>query len=86
MERLGFEFDRIRQTIAEFRAAHDEVVRLWRNDYRFAAESHIRGWLNDIGAYHGVKGDVLKANARRLLTAARSIVNTGVYLWTSKKK
>jgi hypothetical protein len=86
LERLGYELEQIQQTATEFRAAHNEVVRLWRNDFRFAAESHIRGWLNDIRAYDSVKGDVLKANARKLLAAAQSIVNTGVFLWTSKKK
>lgn len=86
LERKGFEPERIQQTIAEFRAAHDVVVRLWRNDYRFTGEAQIRGWLNFIGAYHGIKGDALKANARRLLEAARTIINTGVYLWTSKKR
>ena len=86
LERLGYELDRIQQTTIEFRAAHDVVVRLWRNDYRFAAESHIRSWLNEIRAYHGTKGDVLKANARQFVAAAQTIINTGVYLWTSKKR
>jgi HEPN domain-containing protein len=86
LESLGYEPEEIQQTAAEFRAAHNEVVRLWRNDLRFAAERHLRGWLNDMGAYDRVKGDVLKANARKLLAAAQGIVNTGVYLWTSKKK
>ena len=86
MELRGFSEERIRQTIVEFRAAHDEIVRLWRNDYRFASEAQIRGWLRVVGAYYGTKGDVLKANARRLLVAAQTILNTGVLLWTSKRK
>jgi hypothetical protein len=86
LELRGFEPQRINETILEFRAAHDVVIRLWRNDYRFAAEPHIRGWLNEIGALVGVKGDSLKANARRLIQSAQTIVNTGVMLWTSRKK
>lgn len=86
LEQQGYDLERTLQTMAEFRAAHDTVVRFWRNDGRFAAEAHLRGWLNAIGAYHGVRGDVLKASARRLLTAAQTIVNTGVFVWTSKKK
>jgi hypothetical protein len=43
LEQQGFEPERALQTIAEFRAAHDTVVRLWRNDGRFAAEAHLRG-------------------------------------------
>jgi hypothetical protein len=86
LEQRGLAWDDIQQIIEEFRAAHDDVVRLWRNDYRFAAELHIRSWLTHIAAYHGVKGDLLKANARRLLISAQAIIDTGVYLWTSKKK
>lgn len=86
LERRGLAWEQIQATVEEFRAAHDVVVRLWRNDFRFAAQAHIRGWLNQMGAYHGIKGDVLKVNARYLLTASRTIVDTGVFLWTSKKK
>lgn len=86
LERRGLSLEEINDAIAEFAAANDVVVRLWRNDYRFAAEAHIRGWLNDIRAYHGIKGDVLKANARRMLDASETIVDAGVLLWTSKKK
>jgi hypothetical protein len=66
LEARGLPLEKINDAVAEFAAAHDIVVRLWRNDYRFAAQSHIRGWLNEIGAYHGIRGDVLKVNALRL--------------------
>ena len=86
LERRGLSPEQIDQTIVEFAAAHDVVVRLWQNDFRFAGDAQIRGWLNALRAYHGVKGDVLKANCRRLLQAAQTIVDAGVLLWISRKK
>jgi len=68
------------------RAAMNEVVILWHNNLRFASEASLKAFLNNIGRLKGVKGDPLKKNALDLLSAAQTVVNRGVTLWTSKTK
>ena len=76
----------VRRTITEFLAAKDDVTRFWSNDFRFASDAQIRGYLAAIGAYRGKRGDLLKVSASTILSAAQKIVDTGVILWTFKKK
>ena len=54
---------------------------LWRNNYRFASEARL--WLTSkqMELYQKVKGDALKANAHRLLTAAQKLIDNGVLQW-----
>jgi HEPN domain-containing protein len=86
LERQGLEPEQIQQTVVDFHTACETVIRLWENDYRFADESQIRGRLRDAGQLVGVKGDAVKANARRTWSAAMKVIETGRVLWTSGKK
>jgi HEPN domain-containing protein len=53
----------------------------WSNDYRYASEARLRAHLRKIGLVRKVKGDVLKANANRLILAASWVVQEGERLW-----
>lgn len=63
-------------------AAAETVHHLWANDYRFASESRMRAHLKRLQLGRRIKGDVLKANAKRLLDASTSFINKGVLSWT----
>ena len=82
----GLAEEAVRRTITEFLAAKDDVTRFWSNDFRFGSDAQIRGYLVTIGAYRGKRGDLLKVSASTILSAAQKIVDTGVILWTFKKK
>jgi hypothetical protein len=68
------------------RAAMNTTVALWSNTFRFAPDDRVRARLKEMGHYHGVKGDVLKAKAKQLVEAAQFVVDRGVVLWNSKKR
>jgi HEPN domain-containing protein len=83
-ERRGLSQAEIKEYAHELRAGVTEIYLLWSNDYRYAAEERLRAHLKKIGELRrGIKGDLLKANARRLLTAAERFINRGARLWTS---
>ena len=66
--------------------AMNQVITLWHNNLRFASEASLKAFLNKINRLHGVKGDPLKKNALDLLNAAKTVIDRGVTLWTSKTK
>lgn len=78
--------DEIRRTSVEIRTAMNEVAILWHNNLRFASESKLRAFLNQIGRLQRTKGDALKKNAFDLIDAAGIIVDRGIVLWTSKTR
>ena len=86
MRRKGASEDVIRASGLELRAAMNEVIILWHNNLRFASEASLKSILNKIHKLQGVKGDPLKKNAMDLLSAAQTVINRGVTLWTSKRK
>jgi HEPN domain-containing protein len=53
----------------------------WANDFRYRSEADLRKHLKRIGADRGIKGNVLKENARRSMEAASSFVRIGVKAW-----
>jgi hypothetical protein len=53
----------------------------WANDFRYRSEADLRKHLKRIGADRGIKGNVLKENARRTMEAASSFVRIGVKAW-----
>ena len=63
------------------RQAVNAVAVLWSNDYRYASEDRLRAHLRNLQLHRGIKGNVLKANALRLLKAAQRIVAEGEQLW-----
>ena len=54
-----------------------EICLLWANSYRYASEDRLRRDLRKRRLWAGVRGDILKANCLRLLTAAELIVKEG---------
>jgi hypothetical protein len=71
----------------ELRAAVNEIALLWSNDYRYASESRLRSHLQkEARLRSGVRGDLLKANAQRLLNAAQTFIDKGYLLWNSSRK
>jgi hypothetical protein len=63
-----------------------DVYNLWANDYRYASESRLRSELTSRRNIHGIKGDVLKAGACRLLNSAETLIERGALIWTSLPK
>ena len=60
-----------------------DIYILWSNDYRYASEDRLRTHLKkDIRLRSGIKGDILKAQARRLIAAARKFIDKGSLRWT----
>jgi|SRR4051794_5834241 HEPN domain-containing protein len=86
LERQGLSAAKTKETIVDFRTACETVIRLWENDYRFADVSQIRGRLRDLGQLVGVRGDAVKANSRRIWSAAMKVIETGRVLWISARK
>ena len=82
----AFSEDEKRQSSMMLRASVSEVVALWHNSLRFAAESGLRAFLRSKGRLHGIKGNALKKNSADLLNSAQTIIDRGVVLWISKKK
>lgn len=73
------------EVVQELRASMNLVVALWHNNLRYASEQRLRSFLVTLGAHHGIKGDIAKANTVRLLEAAQILVDKGVGLWTSRR-
>jgi hypothetical protein len=63
------------------RAAGNEVIRLWANNYRFASEDRLRAHLKKITRYRRIKGDYLKEQARGFLNSAQRFMEKGVVQW-----
>ena len=76
----------ILKRIADLSAAVNQIVVLWSNNFRFAADPILRRHFNRRGMYRVVRGDLLRELSRRLLAAALEVVNQGVFLWTFARK
>ncbi len=65
----------------ELEAAVSIVATHWHNNYRYASEVRVRAHLKHMKLYQKVKGDLLKANALKLLSAAQVVINKGLVSW-----
>jgi hypothetical protein len=73
--------------VRALRASLNAICELWSNMLRFASEARTLAWLKKNPVLrHGIKGDILKENARRLLEATQIFVSKGVGQWTSSLK
>lgn len=86
MRRKGATDDAIRNSVVRLRAAMNEVGILWNNNLRFASETSLKAFLNQIGRLQGVKGDPLKKNAADLLGSAQFVITRGILLWPSQTR
>jgi HEPN domain-containing protein len=77
----GLSLHEARRFVRERHAAVVAVCTLWANDYRFASEDRLRSHLKRIRLDRGVRGDYLKENTRKLLTAAGKLIDMGVAQW-----
>jgi HEPN domain-containing protein len=59
----------------------NDIFILWHNNYRFASEARLLAHLKKMKLYEGLKGDPLKANALRLLSASQRFIDRGVLQW-----
>jgi HEPN domain-containing protein len=82
----GLSEDQVNRYLRELQASLSEIYSLWRNDFRFASEKRLRAHLKHLRLERGVRGDFLKANAGKLLSAAQTFINKGVMQWTSSTK
>jgi HEPN domain-containing protein len=57
------------------------VVARWSNDHRYRGEEALRRYLKRAALDRGIKGDFLKENARRIISAATELVSIGVQRW-----
>lgn len=76
----------IRQVLKleEFYAANSAVASVsfrWANDFRYRSTEDLTRFLKRIGADRGIKGSVLKENARRSVEAAAEVVRIGAKAW-----
>jgi hypothetical protein len=69
------------QYIKELRISVNDVYLIWANDYRYASEKRLRSHLLEKKIVLKAKGELLKAIALRMLTAAEKFITRGVLLW-----
>ncbi len=81
LEEKGLTSAQIENHEKELWASVNDVFILWHNNYRFASEARLLAHLKKMKLYEGVRGDPLKANALRLLTAAQRFIDRGVLQW-----
>ena len=65
-------------------ASLGEVWARWKNNYRYIGEDRLRVELKRLSLDRGLKGDVLKENARVALENATTVVNKGTFQWKKK--
>jgi hypothetical protein len=66
----------------EMQLAVEDIHLLWSNDYRFASEERLRSHLKKSQTLRrGIKGDILKVVALRLIDACQTIIHRGATLW-----
>jgi hypothetical protein len=83
----GLPEDQAKKYIQDLKVAVNDIHLLWSNIYRFASEQRLRTHLkNQVNLRRGVKGDILKANALRLLNAAKRFIDKGIVLWNLCEK
>ncbi len=63
------------------KAALSAIVKVWRNNLRYASEAKLRRYFFETGQLAGIKGDGTRFNAVGLLEAAQFIVNQGSLKW-----
>jgi hypothetical protein len=63
------------------KVAVNDVVILWRNNYRFASEARLLAYLKQKKLYRGTTGNLLKAKASDLLKADQRFIDKGVFQW-----
>ena len=74
--------ERLPERLAEKYAANlGAVAARWRNSHRYHSEQATLKFLNRAGLFRGIKGDVLKENARQTINAATDIVALGARRW-----
>lgn len=74
--------EQVPERLAEKYAANLGVVSArWRNGHRYRSEEATLKFLNRAGLFKGIKGDVLKENARKTINAATEIVALGARRW-----
>ncbi len=56
----------------------------WKNNYRYLGEDRMRSEVKRLRLDRGLRGDVLKENARLSLESALAIVNKGTFQWKKK--
>lgn len=64
-----------------FAGALATVTARWLNSHRYLGERGMRRFLKEHRLDRRIKGDFLKENARRILSAAFDIVNVGLNKW-----
>jgi hypothetical protein len=72
-----------RRHFRELQASMVDVYDLWTNDYRFASETRLRAHLKFRKLDRGIKGDFVKARARKLLESAQRLIDKGIFQWQS---
>ena len=77
----GFSREEIENHCRSLESAVNMVSVLWHNNYRYASEARLLAHLKRKKLYRKIKGDLLKANAFRLLNAARTAIERGKLQW-----
>jgi hypothetical protein len=67
--------------LAGLQNAVNAVSDLWANNYRYASEERLLAHLKRLTGFQKIKGDYLKAQARKFLAAAQSFINKGTLQW-----
>lgn len=65
----------------EVTAAIQVVATRWSNDHRYRPARLIERWLRDAGLDREVGGDKLKESSRRIVAAAKRVVQIGEQEW-----
>jgi HEPN domain-containing protein len=86
LERRDLDLAVVRQAMVDLFGARDTLIRLWSNNYRFAAEAQLRARLRALGEPQTKRGNPVKPSALALYNAAKRMINKGTVLWTSVKK
>lgn len=74
--------ENLREYQREIQAAVKVVYFLWANDYRFSSEDRLRAHLKKSASFRqGIRGDILKASAFRLINACETLIYRGAKLW-----
>lgn len=82
-EQPGWTDEKLEESRRDLNAAVNDVYRLWSNDCRFASESRLRSHFGkQPGLRRGIRGDLLKAIAGRVIGASQRVIAEGEKLWT----
>ena len=70
-----------RERAAALSASFGIVVVQWANSHRFRSEASLRRFLTERKLFKGLKGDLLHARSRLIVSAAFDLVSLGVSKW-----